>query len=467
VGINALVHKGINAFVLCILWDLTHNKFTDSIIGGIAAPLSNGPVYFDCFPNFSTSVTDETLADILKLQILTTGFDMRGKRQNIGILAKGCFWYTNTMYPAILHTPSPDSMTSTLVMTDAINQKVEHSSIRWETLEFPTDWVTDTPKVPLQRAITSAQIKESDGSIVLSFPSSPFSRSQSWPKPTRLPPPVPSFCTHNSLHSLIEQVGDVPLSVQCPDCKELVSLSTMTTCSSKANLHFQHELHNPRTNKPPPASNSKEVFPHPQCSDIPFPHNSHILVIDNCLEHEINERLLKPFSKNLRQPSRCEIKRYLRMAKGCPKHLVSESWMKNMMNWDLYTHPRSEVFAKITTIEEKIELAKQWKIYMEDHQVYLSFYEWYYTNLKLSAPLTPVSAPLIACPIKTLSLSDLGKELQELKKKQKQEEEEAKAQECKLQHQQFHVLIDLRIQDLNFRLKTLIDTGSDLNLLHK
>lgn len=67
---------------------MTHNKFTDSIIGGIVAPLSNGPVYFDCCLNFAISVTDETLGDILKLQILTTGFDMKSKRQNIAILAK-------------------------------------------------------------------------------------------------------------------------------------------------------------------------------------------------------------------------------------------------------------------------------------------------------------------------------------------------------------------------------------------
>jgi hypothetical protein len=70
IGINALVHKGINAYALCIVRDLTHNKFTDSIIGGIVAPLSNGPVYFDCYPNFAVSATDETLGDILKLQIL-------------------------------------------------------------------------------------------------------------------------------------------------------------------------------------------------------------------------------------------------------------------------------------------------------------------------------------------------------------------------------------------------------------
>jgi hypothetical protein len=76
IGINALVHKGIDAYVLCTVRDLTHNKFTDSLIGGIVAPLSNGPVYFDCYPNFSVYTFDENLADILKLQIRTTGFDM-------------------------------------------------------------------------------------------------------------------------------------------------------------------------------------------------------------------------------------------------------------------------------------------------------------------------------------------------------------------------------------------------------
>jgi hypothetical protein len=84
--------------------------------------------------------------------------------------------------------------------------------------------------------------------------------------------------------------------------------------------------------------------------------------------------------------------------------------------------------------------------------------------------LTPISAPLISCPVHTLYVSDLGQELKKLKEKQKQtekKEEEKQEEECKLKHQQYHVMVDLQIQDLNFRLKTLIDTGSDLNLLNK
>jgi hypothetical protein len=463
VGINALVHKGINAYALCILRDMTHDKFTDSIIGGIVAPLSNGPVYFDCYPNFAASVTDETLGDILKLQILTSGFSMNKKRQNIAILAKGCFRYTNTMYPAVLHAPSKDSMASTLVITDALNQKVEHSTIKWEDLSFPQDWVIDTPKIPMQKAITSAQIKETNNTAVLSFPQDKLSRSATWPKPTRHPPPIPSLCIHSPLYQIACQIEDTSLSVQCPDCNSLVSLSSLPTISKPSDIQFAHQKHNPRTHLPPP-SNSKDVCPHPQCSDIPFPHDTQSLTVSKNMDTEVQERLSKPFGKNLRKPSSLEIKRYLRIAKGCPKLLVPEEWMKNMMNWDLYTHPRSSEFAKSTNPSEKIRLAQNWKDFMETHKIYISFYEWYYTQLQLP-PLKVTHAPLISCPVKTLSLSELGKELKILKSKK--EEEDQKEQECKYKHQQYHILLKLKIQDLHFKLKTLIDTGSDLNLLNK
>jgi len=42
-----------------------------------------------------------------------------------------------------------------------------------------------------------------------------------------------------------------------------------------------------------------------------------------------------------------------------------------------------------------------------------------------------------------------------------------KDQVLQISHQKYHVLINLQIQGMPFQLKTLIDTGSDLNLLHK
>lgn len=185
------------------------------------------------------------------------------------------------------------------------------------------------------------------------------------------------------------------------------------------------------------------------------------------LDLEVAQILIRPFSKNLRKPSTLEVKKYLRLANGCPKSCVSEGWIKNMMNWDLYTHPRSEEFVATTTLAEKISLSKEWKNYMDKHQIYLSFYEWHYTRLTMVPMLKPISAPLISCPVQTLSMSELGKEIRKLKTTQKDEEKKREEETCQFKHQQYHILANIRIQDLNFRLKTLIDTGSDLNILNQ
>lgn len=140
---------------------------------------------------------------------------------------------------------------------------MEHSTIRWEELTFPSDWVVDTPKIPVQRAITYAQIKETEGAAILSFAQRQFSHNSSCPKPSRPPPPIPQYCVHMSLRSLAGQVGEVPFSVKCPDCDDLVRLSTLSTSVHNSNIKFMHDNHNPRNNMPPPSSTAKEVCPHP------------------------------------------------------------------------------------------------------------------------------------------------------------------------------------------------------------
>ena len=156
--------------MLATVRDLTHNKYTDLLIGGIVAPISNGPVYFDCYPNFSIYVFDETIKSILQLQIQTNAFDMNKERHNIAIQTRGCFRHTNTLYPAVMHAPSKDSKASFMVLTDSRNQKIEHQTIRWEDSTFLEHWVVSNPRPPSVKKITSADIREESSSAVLSFP---------------------------------------------------------------------------------------------------------------------------------------------------------------------------------------------------------------------------------------------------------------------------------------------------------
>ena len=38
--------------------------------------LYKGPIYFDCYPNFAVSLTDETVLQTLELDIETSGYNM-------------------------------------------------------------------------------------------------------------------------------------------------------------------------------------------------------------------------------------------------------------------------------------------------------------------------------------------------------------------------------------------------------
>ena len=89
------------------------------------------------------------------------------------------------MYPVVLHSPSQDSQASTLVLTDPLNQKIEHQTIKWDQLSFPSHWVFDTPRIPKQHAITTANIHEGSSSAIISFPPSAS--------------PMHAHCLHTSL----------------------------------------------------------------------------------------------------------------------------------------------------------------------------------------------------------------------------------------------------------------------------
>jgi hypothetical protein len=83
-------------------------------------------------------------------------------------------------------------------------------------------------------------------------------------------------------------------------------------------------------------------------------------------------------------------------------------------------------------------------------------------------PKNPILSPLVSYPVQTISISDLGKEISRLKTGIKKAViEEHDQQILSIEHQKFHVLLDIMIKGKQFRLKTLLDTGYDLNLLNK
>lgn len=61
---------------------------------------------------------------------------------------------------------------------------------------------------------------------------------------------------------------------------------------------------------------------------------------------------------------------------GCPKHNINRDKMNKMLNWDIYTHPKSKEFSLNTSVDEKYVPSLEWKNYMEETNSWISFYVW-------------------------------------------------------------------------------------------
>jgi hypothetical protein len=100
--------------------------------------------------------------------------------------------------------------------------------------------------------------------------------------------------------------------------------------------------------------------------------------------------------------------------------------MKEMLNWDLFTHPRANSFTRRASDKEKVNLALQWKNFMNSEEIFISFYEWELQkeNFSKLCPkiLVPKKENPICFPAQTLSISDIGKEINRLKKSIKVQE---------------------------------------------
>ena len=66
VAAKPLTRPGLNISIIMCLRDNRHLDYQDSIIGAIQARLNDGPVYFQCFPNFTVRLRDFRLSFMLR-----------------------------------------------------------------------------------------------------------------------------------------------------------------------------------------------------------------------------------------------------------------------------------------------------------------------------------------------------------------------------------------------------------------
>ena len=86
VGVKPLIREGLNNSILMALRDARHIRFDDSLLGTIETSLSNGPIHFNCFPDFSICLHDSTVIKALTLNIKIHGTLMTQGTSQIALI---------------------------------------------------------------------------------------------------------------------------------------------------------------------------------------------------------------------------------------------------------------------------------------------------------------------------------------------------------------------------------------------
>ena len=86
VAIKPLTREALNTSILLCLRDDRHLRFNDSLLGMMETSLHNGPLYFNCYPNFALSLSDRNIMDALTLNIKTGGYYMKEGAEPLAII---------------------------------------------------------------------------------------------------------------------------------------------------------------------------------------------------------------------------------------------------------------------------------------------------------------------------------------------------------------------------------------------
>lgn len=76
IAVKPLTRIRLNNSVLKCVKVCRHNKFADSLLGIVESSICEGPIYFNCFLDFSVLPSDLNVQKTLTVNIKTQGLDM-------------------------------------------------------------------------------------------------------------------------------------------------------------------------------------------------------------------------------------------------------------------------------------------------------------------------------------------------------------------------------------------------------
>ncbi|WJZ90314.1 hypothetical protein VitviT2T_009466 [Vitis vinifera] len=141
VAAKPLTRLGLNTSIVMCLRDNRHLEYRDSIIGAVQAGLNDGPVYFQCYPNFTVRIRDADILDSVVLHIKTHGFKIKPGNSLVSIITRFAYKSMNTSVGSGALCTSPKGET-TYFHSDMLDKSdfIIPKKILWKDVDFPENW---------------------------------------------------------------------------------------------------------------------------------------------------------------------------------------------------------------------------------------------------------------------------------------------------------------------------------------
>ena len=134
--------------------------------------LHNGPVYFNCYPNFALSLSDRNIMDTLTLIVKTDGYYMKEGSEPLAIIYR--IYYKlmkTTLDPQSMVEPSPKGHTLLLQASTPNSRLHVPQQIQWKDINLlerrQLQAIAPTPKIENTKPDYIAQ--KTNSTVIISF----------------------------------------------------------------------------------------------------------------------------------------------------------------------------------------------------------------------------------------------------------------------------------------------------------
>ncbi|KAI5681992.1 hypothetical protein M9H77_03220 [Catharanthus roseus] len=172
VAVKPLVHIGVDAPVYLALRDKRLKRYKPSLLAMIQTNICNGPIYFNCAPNYSVSLTDPLIMNSLVLDIHMQGDEFEKLTEQFVVMYRVYYrLLSSQLNPRFKLIPTSRDETVLLHIEAEQSKTFTPKRLKWHEITIPDEFQIENPHPfpDIERNEISQIIEEPNGNVLIRF----------------------------------------------------------------------------------------------------------------------------------------------------------------------------------------------------------------------------------------------------------------------------------------------------------